>query len=121
MALSIYDTLEPKGNFPAVKAKDVVMPDGTRLSDFKGGVSAEYLQEQLDALRKELETESGGGVGMATLTRAQYDALAGAGALNESGHYMIVKVQTAYRPTGLEDHQMAILAGAGLLPESDGT
>lgn len=57
MALSIYDTLEPKGNFPAVKAKDVVMPDGTRLSDFKGGVSAEYLQEKLDEFRADLEYE----------------------------------------------------------------
>lgn len=118
MALSIYDTLEPKGAFPAVKAKDVGMPDGTRLSDFKGGVSEEYLREQLDALRQELEQESGGGVGMATLTRAQYDALSNAGVLNENGHYMIVKVQAAYRPSGLEAHQMAILAGAGLLPEA---
>lgn len=31
MALKIYDTLVPQGDYPAVKAEDVEMPDGTRL------------------------------------------------------------------------------------------
>ena len=33
MALKLYDTMKPQGNFPLVEAKDVLMPDGTRLSD----------------------------------------------------------------------------------------
>lgn len=37
MALKLYDTLTPDGDYPLMKAKDVEMPDGTRLSDFKGG------------------------------------------------------------------------------------
>ena len=41
MALKLYDTLMPDGDYPLMKAKDVEMPDGTRLSDFKGGGSAE--------------------------------------------------------------------------------
>lgn len=37
MALKLYDTLMPDGDYPLMKAKDVEMPDGTRLSEFKGG------------------------------------------------------------------------------------
>lgn len=37
MALTIYQTIEPDGNFPAVKAADVEMPDGTRLGDLDLG------------------------------------------------------------------------------------
>lgn len=33
MALKIYDTFQPEGNYPAVKSQDVEMPDGSRLSD----------------------------------------------------------------------------------------
>ena len=33
MALNIYDTLKPQGDYPAVEAADVRMPDGKRLSD----------------------------------------------------------------------------------------
>lgn len=45
MALRIYDTLVPQGDYPAVKAEDVQMPDGTKLSELKipeasGGVSS---------------------------------------------------------------------------------
>lgn len=40
MALKIYDTLAPQGDYPAVKAESVEMPDGSRLSDFKGGVTS---------------------------------------------------------------------------------
>lgn len=36
MALRIYGTFEPDGTFPAVKAEDVEMPDGSRLSEFAG-------------------------------------------------------------------------------------
>ena len=45
MALRIYDTLVPQGDYPAVKAEDVQMPDGTKLSELEipeasGGVSS---------------------------------------------------------------------------------
>lgn len=33
MALKAYDTFEPQGDFPVVKAVDVAMPDGTKLTD----------------------------------------------------------------------------------------
>ena len=33
MALKIYDTLAPQGDYPAVEAKDVKMPDGKKLSE----------------------------------------------------------------------------------------
>ena len=99
MSIYLIDKIKhANGTDPVADAQDIEMRDGTRLED----------------AITELRSKSHG---MATLTRAQYDALAGAGALNESGHYMIVKVQAAYRPTGLEEHQMAILAGSGLLPE----
>lgn len=38
MALKIYDRLEPQGDYPAVIAEDVEMPDGTRLSQWGGNV-----------------------------------------------------------------------------------
>lgn len=34
MALKIYDTMKPQGDYPAVKAEDVEMSDGSRLSAF---------------------------------------------------------------------------------------
>ena len=45
MALKIYDTLVPQGDYPAVKAEDVLMPDGKKLSELEipessGGVSS---------------------------------------------------------------------------------
>lgn len=43
MALKIYDTLAPQGNYPAVNAADVAMPDGTRLSDFSGSAGQDGL------------------------------------------------------------------------------
>lgn len=33
MALKIYDTFKPQGDYPAVNAEDVLMPDGTRLDE----------------------------------------------------------------------------------------
>lgn len=50
MALKLYDTLTPDGDYPLMKAKDVEMPDGTRLSDFKGGGSAEIPVFDLAAM-----------------------------------------------------------------------
>lgn len=35
MALKIYDTLKPQGDYPAVKAEDVQMPDGKKLSELE--------------------------------------------------------------------------------------
>lgn len=43
MALKIYDTFAPQGNYPAVNAEDVAMPDGTRLSDFSGSAGQDGL------------------------------------------------------------------------------
>lgn len=42
MAIYLIDKIKPKnnGDFPMVDAEDVEMPDGTRLSDFKGGGSS---------------------------------------------------------------------------------
>lgn len=37
MALTIYQKIKPDGSFPAVDAEDVLMPDGTRLSEFDPG------------------------------------------------------------------------------------
>lgn len=34
MGLKIYDTLAPQGNYPAARAEDIQMPDGSRLSAF---------------------------------------------------------------------------------------
>ena len=35
MALKVYDTLVPQGDYPVAKAEDVLMPDGTRLDKLK--------------------------------------------------------------------------------------
>ena len=40
MAIQITGTFEPTGSFPLAKAKDIEMEDGTRLSEFKGGVTS---------------------------------------------------------------------------------
>lgn len=42
MAIYLIDKIKPKnnGSFPMVDAEDVLMPDGTRLSGFKGGVTS---------------------------------------------------------------------------------
>ena len=42
MAVELISKIKPKNNgtFPLVDAEDVAMPDGTRLSDFKGGVTS---------------------------------------------------------------------------------
>lgn len=37
MAIKLYSGLTPAGDYPLIEAKDVEMPDGTRLSEFKGG------------------------------------------------------------------------------------
>lgn len=41
MALKVYDTIKPNGTFPVAEAADIAMPDGSRLSDFSGGVYPE--------------------------------------------------------------------------------
>lgn len=98
MSIYVIDKIKHASGGTVADAEDIEMRDGTRLED----------------AITELRSQSSG---MATLTQAQYDALAGACVLSENGHYMIVKTQTAYRPSGLSERQMAILAGAGLLPE----
>lgn len=63
MALKIYDTIQTQGDYPAVTADQVEMPDGTRLDNFKGGVASWndltdkpfYEEEGLDTLFPEQE------------------------------------------------------------------
>lgn len=45
MALKLYDKLTPSDSFPLVDAKDVEMPDGTRLSEFNPSVGEEVLKD----------------------------------------------------------------------------
>lgn len=47
MALKLYDTLNPSGDFPLVEAKDVKMPDGTRLSDLSVSYPLETAETNL--------------------------------------------------------------------------
>lgn len=54
MALKLYDTLNPSGDFPLVEAKDVKMPDGTRLSELsiEPGIDEE-TEERIAALEQQ--------------------------------------------------------------------
>ena len=50
MAIQITGTFEPTGDFPLAKAKDIEMPDGTRLSDLdpsagKDGVGIKNIEQ----------------------------------------------------------------------------
>lgn len=102
MALKIFDTLAPQGEFPAAKAKDIALEDGTRLED---------AVEQLRAGSTGTE-----GSGFASLTQAQYQALVNADAVVEEQDYLIVRAE-AYMPRGLSQEQLGVLEAAGLLPE----
>lgn len=66
MALKVFDTLAPQGEYPAVKAKDVEMPDGTRLSKLP-----DYMP--------------------VAITQADYDKLVAEGKVNENTPYLIVE------------------------------
>lgn len=59
MSLRIYDTLETQGDFPAVKAEDVQMPDGTRLSDFEGSLPVPGVAQVGQILRVAAVDENG--------------------------------------------------------------
>lgn len=48
MALTIYDTLVPQGDYPAVRAEHVQMPDGTKVSEWKGGSGASSWNDLTD-------------------------------------------------------------------------
>lgn len=63
MALTLYDTLKPSGDFPLVEAQDVKMPDGSRLSEFNPSVGEEVLEE-IEALKAQDQAfiEVAGGV-----------------------------------------------------------
>lgn len=50
MALKIYDTIHPDGDYPAVNAAHVAMPDGRRLSDFDLSVDTEIPVFDLEKL-----------------------------------------------------------------------
>ena len=45
MALNIYDTMKPKGNFPIAQAEDIEMPDGSRLSDNTNASFANVIKQ----------------------------------------------------------------------------
>ena len=69
MALKLYDTLNPSGDFPLVEAKDIGMPDGSRLDDYTknimtvaGQVAGQVasLDAQVKALDKKLDEFSPG-------------------------------------------------------------
>lgn len=48
MALNIMQTIKPVGTFPAVEAADVLMPDGTRLSEKEFSTDA-HINALIDA------------------------------------------------------------------------
>lgn len=50
MALILRQTIKPAGDFPAVEAEDVLMPDGTRLSEFEGGGSLDIVTYDLASM-----------------------------------------------------------------------
>ncbi len=45
MALNIMQKIKPVGNFPAVDAEDVLMPDGKRLNEFSVEVDENFDSE----------------------------------------------------------------------------
>lgn len=86
MALKIYDTLAPQGDYPAALSGDIGHGNG-RLSDYMP-------------------------VGV---TQAQRDALEAAGVTIPTQLYVIVDAPD-YMPEGLNQAQLDALAAAGLLP-----
>lgn len=70
MPLGIYDTLEPKGDFPVAKAKDIEMPDGGRVSDISAGVYP--VLEGVEELQPEKFYNFGETAGL-SLTLAEVD------------------------------------------------
>ena len=60
MALIIEDTIKPSGNFPAVNASDVKMPDGSRLTDYEFSGSTEIPVFDLGELGMEPIPFTGG-------------------------------------------------------------
>ena len=51
MAIAISGTMEPAGNFPAAMAKDIEMPDGTRLDEYQPDIV--LTPEQIASLKGE--------------------------------------------------------------------
>lgn len=49
MAIPTSGTMKPAGDFPIAEAADIVMPDGSRLADYKPKV--ELTEEQIAALK----------------------------------------------------------------------
>ena len=51
MPIELIDKIKPKNGqgFPLVDAEDVVMPDGTRLSNFSPKIQADYTQNDSTA------------------------------------------------------------------------
>ena len=116
MSIPITDKFKPRNNgtFPLVDAVDVEMPDGTRLSDFKGGASITvdselsdtstnpvqnkvlyaYFQQALEALgalQDSIPTEAQINAlidaRFVPMTQAEYDALT---EVDPNKYYMIV-------------------------------
>lgn len=62
MAIELIAKIKPKNNgtFPMVDAVDVEMPDGSRLSDFKGGVSPSISVTPIDGGHRVTITDADG-------------------------------------------------------------
>lgn len=70
MAIPLIDKIKPKngGTFPMVDAEDVLMPDGSRLSNIDSYIGGMFV----------------------SLSQDEYDALVAAGTVEEGKYYMIV-------------------------------
>lgn len=85
MAIGITGTFKPDGNFPLVEAKDVLMPDGKRLSEFNQNI-------EVDA---SFNAESKNPVMNKTITAAMGQALEAMGAIQQD----ITNLQNSALPT----------------------
>lgn len=113
MAIELISKIKPKNNgtFPMVDAEDVMMPDGSRLSDTEMGKPGEPGKDgkdgadgkdgytpvkgtdyYTDADKAEFQTylRTMFGENIVPLTQAEYDALVSAGTVDPNKYYMIV-------------------------------
>lgn len=70
MAIELISKIKPKngGTFPMVDAEDVLMPDGSRLSNIDSYIGGMFV----------------------SLTQSEYDALVAAGTVDANKYYLIV-------------------------------
>lgn len=83
MALKIYDTLKPQGDYPAVNAADIEMEDGTRLPEALETIKASGYVVQTEPpedtrmLWLDLSDTGGNTSGNVTAVLNEIDALIG--------------------------------------------